>query len=277
MTFDTIERSAESGKPVELYEFVRGGFQRWYFTNSDQNITISSKTYLSTAIGRSALEATPDTARADLTLTAPFDNPVAQLWAIAPPSDTVMLIISQVHAGDTDVAVAWQGRIANVGFEGIQANITCEPTQNAAQRNGLRRGWQKNCAVVLYGQGLGQCNVNKAAFVVAATVQSKPGATTIVSTDFGSPHPSGYFSGGFIEFDNGGLTERRFVTDHSGDTLTLAQQLPALVVGSTLRAYPGCDHTTGGNGCGRFSNQLNYGGQKFFPLKNPFSDNPVYG
>jgi hypothetical protein len=65
------------------------------------------------------------------------------------------------------------------------------------------------------------------------------------------------------------------VIDHVGDTLTLLT--PASIPpGTPVAAYSGCDHTDGPGGCAKYENNLNYGGQKWIPLKNPQGNNRIF-
>ncbi len=89
------------------------------------------------------------------------------------------------------------------------------------------------------------------------------------------PRADGDFNGGYIQYQIGAAVERRYVTAHAGDTLTLLT--PAdIPVGTIVSAYSGCDHTTGAGGCAKFDNITNFGGQENIPLKNPMGSNPIF-
>ena len=64
---------------------------------------------------------------------------------------------------------------------------------------------------------------------------------------------------------------RRTITSHYGDTITINRPFGSTVVaGSSFYAYAGCNHTP--NACrSAFDNILNYGGQEYLPVKNPYS------
>jgi len=56
------------------------------------------------------------------------------------------------------------------------------------------------------------------------------------------------------------------VKDSSSSSLTIAGVLPvAPQPGDTFDAYPGCDHTTGANGCAKFSNLAHFRGYPRVP------------
>ena len=47
--------------------------------------------------------------------------------------------------------------------------------------------------------------------------------------------------------------------------------------GAQVIALPGCDRTLGPNGCPKFRNELNYGGQPTLKgMRNPFGSDPVF-
>lgn len=273
MTFDARERSADQGAPIELFEFVRGT-KRWRYAAADRDIVWSSNTYTMTPITRGAVEVSQEIARAGLRISCPRDLEVVDGYRAGSPSDPVLINIWQRHDTDVDAeyVVVWQGRILSVEFGGAVADIFCESVFTSMRRSGLRRAWQKLCPHVLYGS---ECKVNKADWDVAGTLTAVSGLT-ITAAAYGA-HPSGYFTGGFIEWTNpDGLIDRRWVTGHVGTTLTLERAIPGLTVGQSVIAYPGCDRTTGNGGCTRFLNILNYGGTPYIPSKNPFGGDPLY-
>ena len=100
-------------------------------------------------------------------------------------------------------------------------------------------------------------------------------------------YPAGFFTSGMIEAPDGTL---RFITGHSGSTLTLIRPLESLnsffakngygegygygYGGLVIRIYPGCDRTK--ETCqSKFNNLNNYGGFPFIPLKNPFGGSSI--
>jgi hypothetical protein len=54
---------------------------------------------------------------------------------------------------------------------------------------------------------------------------------------------SDWFSGGYIEFDRNGYTERRGLRSQDGNTLHLFGGTTGLQVGQSVTLYPGCDRT----------------------------------
>lgn len=59
-------------------------------------------------------------------------------------------------------------------------------------------------------------------------------------------------------------------------SITLLGTTDGLTVGTRVRLYPGCDRTTGANGCTKFNNLPNFGGIPQLAGRSPFDGNPVF-
>lgn len=270
MAYDTLERSAADGRPVELYTFARSSLV-WRYTSADRDLVVDTQAYSSAVIRRGGLEQGPEPVRAGLKLTVPRDFTIASLYKIAPPSDPITLVLRQYHYGDTGVAVLWQGIIKAVSFSGAEAEIELQPASGSLQRTGLRRCYQRTCPFVLYGP---DCSANPAAFRVTAPAAIVSGLE--VSVVAAASQSDGYYDGGFLEWLVApGVYERRFIVSHVGVALTLDVVPLGLSAGTEVRIYPGCDHSL--STCSaKFANALNYGGMPYIPTKNPFGGDPIY-
>ena len=270
MSFDTQERSIQGGRPVELYTFAREG-ATWRYTSGDRDVVLLGNTYAARALRRSDIESTNEKARLGLRITAPRFLEVADLYRVAPPTQAVTLVLQQYHAGDGEVATLWTGRILSVLFQGLQAEIALEPLYTSIRRIGLRRLYQRQCAHVLYGPA---CRVVRTGFRVDGTVASVSGQ--VVNVSAASAYAAQHFAGGYLEFAAAaGVTERRFILEHSGAALTLSSGASDLAPGAAVSVFPGCDHTIA-TCTSKFSNAANFGGFPYFPTKNPFDGSPVY-
>lgn len=266
MTFDAYETSTQLGKPVELYEFTNGGLH-YYYTSADHNVTHDGKTYTAYAIKRTAIEVTMEKGRNNLTLRAQRNLPVADIFRVQPPSSVVTLNVYRLHEDDPgqERVVIWMGRVLNCKWEKTsEVVIHCEPVTGSLARPGLRRLYQRQCPHVLYGT---KCGINKFDYQTSAELTAISG-TTLTSPAFGG-EANDYFAGGFIEFDLiDGNTDRRLILSHTGNNVVISIPSSDLYVGITVRAYPGCNHTT--SVCNsKFGNILNYGGQPMIPSKSP--------
>jgi uncharacterized phage protein (TIGR02218 family) len=272
VTYDASERSLAGGAPVELYTFVTGAITRRY-TSADADIVVDGNSYTAAVLQRSVIATTAERARNALQITCARDFPIAELFRVAPPSEIIALTVRRVHRGDTDVAVGWMGRVVNCEWQaGSTARLNCEPVSASLRRMGLRRKYQRQCPHVLYLQGPGQCNVNRATHSTTTTITSVTGTLIGVASLPSKPWP-----GGFAEWTlPDGSIERRFIEAvPSAGVLKITQAFQGITIGQTVTISPGCDHTTA-TCASVYSNLDNYGGFPFIPLKNPFNGTPVY-
>ncbi len=269
MPYDAHETG--HGRPVELYEFARAHL-RWRYTSADRVISYSGVDYQPAAIERGPIEAARELARSRLTITLARDNPVADMYRIAPPSDVVTAILRQLHHGDGEAVVLWTGRIVGVDWQGARARLTLEPIYTSIRRMGLRRRYQRACPHVLYGVG---CDLSRETWRLDTTVSSVSGIT--VQAAGVAAQGDGYYAGGMLEWtDASGVYERRHIAAHTGPSLELDAQPVGLAVGMAIRVYPGCDHTLATCNA-KFNNAANYGGMPYIPQKNPFGSlDPIY-
>jgi len=272
VSYAAEEISVQDGAPVELYTFAYG-VNSYRYTSREASFTDTTVSpnlvYASASIERSAIESSDEKARNTLKLSVPRNFAVAELFRVAPPSDAISVTVRRVHRGDTtSFATIWKGRVLGCAFQGARAELQCEPVTVSLARTGLRRLYGKSCPYALYGQG---CGLNKADFDTATTVSAIDGLTLTVAS-------IGAFSyaGGFVEWvDDDGNTQRRFIESHVLTALKLTQAFSGLSVSDAVTIYPGCDHTLAT--CATvFSNNFNFGGFPFMPVKNPFRGDPVY-
>lgn len=257
---------------IEFFDFARGA-QHWRYVSENRPLTYLGATYTYANIKRGKLGETQDLTRNTLDLTVPDTLPLLDLYRGAPTLDVINVTMYRQRKSDGTTAQAWSGVIGSVSFgAGGAATVHCLPPMASLRGTGLKRCWQRACPLVVYSAGLGQCNANQAAMRVNGTLTTVTGAT--VKAAAFATRPDQWFANGWIEWTVGLATERRFVTSHIGDTLTLLT--PALAdVGTVVAAYPGCDQTLAT--CdSKFGNAVNYGGQPWIPQKNPFGSDSVF-
>ena len=269
MTYDARERSLFEAYPVELYLFARGA-QYWRYTSADEDKVVDGVTYNSVQIKRGAFEQNQEMSRSNLTLTMDKGISFLDQFRGSPPTDIVQLTIQRYHEGDAQLAVPWVGRVVNVKFLERKAEVWLEPVFTSLRRPTLRRMYQTTCPHVLYGAA---CGKSSADFRVDATLTGVSGRD-LLSPAFSS-FADGYFAGGYVDWEVAEVLERRFIIAHVGQTITLNLPLAGIPANATVRAYPGCDHTL--NTChNKFNNVDNYGGQPFYPKKNPMNGTPIF-
>lgn len=268
MTYATVEASVQTGRPVELYDFLDGA-TAYRYTSADGDVSYGGNTYTAVPIARGAVEATSEVARMSLDITCTRDLPVLDLFAVAPPEDVVLITLRRLHAGDGEAVIMWMGRILNVTLNNSAAEIHCESVYTSLKRTGLRRLYQKSCPHVVYGSG---CGLARATYKATKTVSTVSG-TTITVGSIGVA--DAYYAGGYLEWTSSGVIHRRAIQSQTGGALVISFPIPGISASASVDLYPGCDHTL--STCsGKFSNSLNYGGMPFFPQKNPFSGVALY-
>lgn len=269
MTYDLREESLQSGEPIELYQFTFGT-NIYRCTSAKNEITMLGHVWQPEPLKRDSIDFSAEKGRNNLKIESSRQFTIADLYRIMPPSDVILLTLYRFHLGDSEAIVIWSGRLLNVEFESSRATLVCEPITTSLKRTGLRRLYQRQCPHLLYGDS---CRVNKASFAVPATLSAVNG-TTINSAAFGL-YANGYFAGGFIEFNYNGVTERRFITEHTGTQIVINIPLLGLAASSSITAFAGCDHAK--DTChNKFNNLNNYGGFPYIPQKNPFGGNGIY-
>ena len=270
MTYSSTEASSQSGRPVELYEFLNGA-TAYRYTSADGDVIYAGNTYTAVPISRGSVEATAETARLALDIACAIDLPVLDLFSFMPPENVVLVTLRRMHAGDGEAIVLWMGRVLNVSWNPASADIHCESVYTSLKRTGLRRLYQNQCPLVLYGPG---CNLDRMSFDLSRTVSTVSGVTITVTTMAG--YADGYFAGGYLEWERTtGVFERRMVRSQVGAAVTISFPIMGLSASDTVILYPGCDHTLAT--CeGKFDNRLNYGGQPYYPDKNPFNGVALY-
>lgn len=270
MSFNDIENSEYLSEPVDLFQFVRGG-SNWRYTTADADQTLGGITYLAIPITCSDLEQSQEMSRNPITIEMDKDAEFLRQYRASPPSDVVSLTILRFHEGDSEVVTRWVGRVVNVTFQERTVKVRCEPIFTSMKRPVLRRQYQTACPHVLYGA---QCALSSASWGVEATLQAVNG--TALSSGTFDLEPDGYYAGGFVEWQvAGGNLEKRFIVAHVGTTITINIPFVNIPGNAEVKVYPGCDHTLA-TCADKFSNVLNYGGQPFFPDKNPMNGTSIF-
>lgn len=275
MSFGARERSIAAGRPVRLYEFRRGAL-RWAYCSADRDITLLGGLFKATPISEDGVRLTGETTADVLTITAPGNLEVAQLYRGAPPSAEVALTMRDFNDGDGEAPdstrVVWVGSISGVRWpQPDRAEISCQSLSASMERPGLRLTWERSCPHTIYDR---RCGVDRNLFALATDVQTMDGAR--ISNGALAAQPDGYFAGGFVEWSVGsGELDRRGVEAHTGSDLVLLGGTQGLVPGLAFTVYPGCRQTS--VYCNAtFNNIVNFGGFLHLPGKSPFDGDPIF-
>jgi uncharacterized phage protein (TIGR02218 family) len=282
-TFIERETSTQDGRPAYLIKFFRTG-KAWTYTNTEQVITMAAEVYTPIPFSISAIVQTGDAKAESLDVTIPSSCELGQYLEQFAPSSPIYVTLRRLHMEEagadftppallTDAPVTWAGELVSTSRPVLGAKILrCNTLSLSLTRGGLRLTWQRPCTHALYGRG---CLVDKSLFAVPLSAITVVNGSTIEAAEL-ALHPSGYFSGGFIEwFSEPGVQERIGIEGHSLNSALLYGSTNRMNLGSGFVAYPGCDRTAAQ--CeSRYSNILNYGGVNHLQGRNPFDGNPVF-
>jgi uncharacterized phage protein (TIGR02218 family) len=165
--------------------------------------------------------------------------------------------------GDTSpgTVILFEGAVAGVDPSSTEIRLVVKSELDKLNVAMPRNVFMPACGHVLYGPG---CGVVKAAYTVTGTVGA--GATT-TSVPSNRAEAADYFRLGVMVFTSGPCAgSRRAVRAYSGGTFTPVVPLPAAPANeNTFSVAPGCDHSTGAQGCAKFANLNRFRGFPYVP------------
>ena len=285
------EISTTAARDVWLYLFQRDS-AIWCYTSADRDILIDvgdgngQQRYHALAISDGGVKQSGEATADDVTITAPSEIPVVQMFRGTPPSGNVGVVIRRLQFGDTDAPITWAGYVSSVKYkDGVASEIVCNTEVASVARKGLRKSWERGCNHALYDDG---CGLNPADWSTKAIIDTLDG-DTLTLTLVTVPPPFWYsevtspFANGYVEWNpDPGYTERRGIQTHTkaaspgnGDTCYMLNQTDGLAVGQSVTVVSGCQRVPS-NCLVPFNNIASYGGFAFLPGKSPFDGDPVF-
>lgn len=276
MTYDAYEKSIDSGRPIELYEFQNGSTFWRYHSGDEEIFTWSTIEFNWCNLHRSKIVQSQEGIRNQLTLEAPRDFPPGLLYKQFIPLYNTTLVIRRLHRDDPDeeVKIIWQGRIFDVTWplgKG-KMKIRLEPSIGSLKSEALRGRWQIRCNHTIYDEF---CKLefvtNSTPFTVAAL---SDGNYTLNLPGLGSATPTPeHWIGGLLRL---GSDQFNMIAETSGDNLKVWRYMPDLEVGSSVLVAPGCQNLK--SRCiDPFNNYENYLGAPDVPLKDIFQGDGLKG
>jgi uncharacterized phage protein (TIGR02218 family) len=268
LSYEAVDQSVEGGKPIELFLFQSTGTQ-FAYTTSPTEITHNSILYTPASIDRPEPSLTALYENKPFEITIPATDPLVNpryVRTVPPSRETVT--IYRKHLSDPEAIILFAGEIKSVRFENNYAKISCHSVSELMDHAIPYRSFSSLCSHILYDRG---CKMNEFDFETDLEVQAV-GADYIDVTGTGlSALGATYFRSGMVVH---GSLERRMILaqtvlgpDQARFSILLA--FPGVGVGSLVKAYAGCDHTTA-TCITKFNNMTNYGGFPWVPARNPF-------
>jgi uncharacterized phage protein (TIGR02218 family) len=250
------------------------GLNVFRYTNSASDVIFGGITYTTgQSLSRSNPEFSKESSHQQLTINSVISNPVAMLYSAGPSWESIWVTIRRAHVGDTQTVIIWQGRIKSVNFHlsNGEVEIICDPITVVSGKSGCRQNCGPQCCKQLYST---RCGVIESIYTDYATVTAIDStATVITSATFGG-RASGFYKLGELYVLP--LLARMQIIAHIGNNITIRRPVVGLVNGMSVRVIAGCDHvwklSTGASGdcIAKFNNAINFGGQPFTPIKNPY-------
>lgn len=278
-SYDVFERSARSGAPFMLYRFMLGGVasNNFCFTDSDHPISFDGNRFSPFPIKVESIKFTGTLDKSDINITVDRMSEIAQIFLVYPPSYVVEVEIYRGHAEDKtrNFLRLVSCRVLSCSFQNAEATLTCQQNTTSLLRPGLRRNFQRQCPLVLYGLA---CKALKVALV--SKVVSVPGTNSIRVTPASMPGDPTVFIGGTIEWVKAdGFTEIRNIltleTVSSDFLITISGPSSTVAVAQSVNLFRGCAHNEAA--CEEIpnatqpSNIQNFGGQAWIPFNNPIN------
>lgn len=300
--FDDNENEIETGD-VALVFTVTGGGEVWRFTNSDGPLSQGDVEYAPGAVQMSNIISEAVKGDDNITITMARSTTLADRFFPNPTRTIFKISVRQVaHAQGRIIGgpLMFTGAIMSVSSseDGTQMKLECTTQMGLLLRNGLRRRYQIQCPLLLFGH---ECRASKAASQFSANISVPDGAAANVGhvqiqfygEDADQPHiwrgrdlsilsNRIFMVSGYLEFDGVTYEVTDVLTGQAAgrpNTFRLmirtdqAQALRDAVNAADPSARmvlvtPGCDHTL--SACQQiFLNGQNYGGQPFISPENP--------
>lgn len=271
MTYDAIELSEQSGRPVEVYRFAVAS-ETYDYTSAEDEVTVGGITYSPRAIVRGSFQRGPDERARPLSVTLPVDDAYVRRFVGIPPGQRTTLTIRRYHRNDgatPEMRLAFKGFVQSVRFtEDVISAVLAAYTLEGRLGNEMPKfTFANSCGHFLYDDGCGVDEddpANKLSSVVTAVSGS-----TITVAGAGAFNGGNRFPAGFVRAP--GFDEQRQILGQSSDVLELMLPFPVSVVGSSVDVYSGCDHLATGHCSTRYANVPRIQGWPFVPKKNIFA------
>lgn len=236
------------------------------------------------------LNTTGDSSARPAELYFPAQSPIAIIMDEFPPMSAPEIQVRQVlrrtGVSQPRSILIWTGLATGYQIvDEVTRRVNAEGLTLRSSTGGLRMLWSRTCSHVLYDE---RCRVYPGDVVLSIPGVNIVDATSIQATSLAT-RPTGYFSGGHIEWDRVVLVprdgswddperivflDRRPIVAHYGDTVILEGGTAGLSMQGDMRFLPGCDRSL--KMCSqRFGNSERFGGV-FIDGRSPFDGNPVF-
>lgn len=271
-SFDSLESSQESSKPLEVYRFRVGDAAPLLYTSAPDTIVVGADTYVPEAIDRSTFGQGPEERKQTVDIRLPMLNVFASRYLNIVPGQTARVAIIQLQRDEVPTystqLYRFRGKVISVDFDDEDfATLHCVSHEYAGNRVIPNRTFAHQCGLLLYGT---DCGASTVGHTYTGTVTAVSGNTITVS---GAGASGLDFVSGWAQ--SAGGEDLRTVLAQSGDVMTLLIPFATSPLGSTVTLFEGCDHLIDGDCQARFGRGLEYGGFPYVPSKDIFRSGVV--
>lgn len=255
-----------------MYRIVYGG-TTYLITSGQNQVSHNNEVYLPYVISHgevsSRAELSKNTLEVNLELTHPLSDLLKSPQTVERPS------LALFRKYGADVSVWWKGRMSVRSVEDNFLKMSWDSLFSSLVRPGLRRVCSRSCPHAVYSQGCGvgwpgQISPPQYGRNILALSPDKL-RVQISIADFVPEYIPKFFNWGVISKGESAslIMSARYLTAPIMEIL-LSKPARWAAVGDSVLVRPGCDKSLAQ--ChDRFSNHLNFGGQPWIPLSNPFS------
>lgn len=265
MTFSAYEASAESGSPIELYDFMLGA-ETFRFCSCADAVSYDGNDYEAVPIARREIKASPDERIDTLAIALDSRHAFVRKYINSVPGVRATMTLRRVHRFDTDdeMRELFRGGVRSVAFteDGRNAEIVVMPLTGVLSNSVPRFRYSSLCNHSLFDSA---CGVAAASFKHSNTVSLVDGDEITVTGL--SAKGDGWATGGFVQTSWG---DYRMVLSHTGSVVKLLLPFAQSPIGVSVDVYAGCARDIGTCHT-KFANRLRHGGYAYIPLSNPFT------
>jgi len=268
MTYIATDR--QGGTPIELHTFSTTG-DFWRYTSADEDKNFQLIDYEKIIIKRGKIKTSDKISKNTIIINVDLNAEFLDLFRGAPPAKQIMYNLVAYYENDPDLEPypLFNGIVTNVKFLENIAEVTCSSIASATRNLSNIRKFATSCPYMLYET---DCGVTSASYRVDSNVIAVNGNDLVLSN---ISQDDRYFSGGFVEWDDGSIFQQRFILSQINNVFDLDLPFSGITGGADVRVYPGCDKLL--STCDeKFNNSINYGGQPFYPEKNPMAGVNVF-
>lgn len=280
-TYEATDASVAESRPKLLFDFADDFGTHWRYNTGTDTVSFLGFDYTADRSSMSELELSGNPFRNEVEIRLSRGNVFAIQFISGPLESKVAITVYRQlendDSGGPPFALYWFGLVQTVAFDDdSRPKLQCVPRTSSVARVGRRRTAQIMCDVGLYSQEIGECLLDKELFKITGIITSIDGLS-LTSPDFDS-QPDDWLKGGELVIGNAHRLIKSHINSSGSGTIEIYRAInnPETDSGDNIvfTAFAGCDHLAS-TCAAKFANRINYAGQEYLPVKNPFSGDAI--